>query len=848
MGHKATPAQQKIFDFVKSGTGNGIIDAVAGAGKTTTLMGCVMHIPNVDDTIYCAFNTSIRKELQKKFHKAKKNVKVYTIHSLGFQLLRASRKFDLNDKKYNNIINDPEFFESLVPEIDRILGYHNHPTVAELRRLDDMSDALDWDEKNQLNEGQQYVRKIIGKLLEINNKYRCTLEEDNLDCYDTMVQHFGIFAPWEVQFNYYKDELACYFRAHRRLLKEGNSIAISHGIIDYTDQLYLPYVMNLTSKNKYGFVFVDECQDLSKSQLYVVKQYLRKDGRLLAVGDPYQSIYGFAGADCMSFQRVKDSFNCTQLALTDCFRCPQSVIRLAQSIRPDIKGFKENAGSIYKILPRDVVKNIKEGDLVICRTRKPLLALALGLISKDFKVKIHPDELQEFKGDYKRNFTLQETRKILTDDMIDAFFGRISDRNEKRISKENQNADSIIRRILIKEAVDDMKSTLSFLKKKYFDWHLNTIETILTKLKHTLSYPGDEAIKISSIHRAKGLENDRVFILEYNKLPYKREQEWERIQERNLHYVAVTRPKEELYLVEDKLYTDGNDEVVQEDGKIATPETTESSEGVLSQEPDTVSQLTIPVEIPKEIIKEYSTPQELAVSTLVVPIIQEEQSLPEPETVAVASNPSLSFFIKFLPTKQVSKIPEKFYSLAESEDTPYQMLNSRNFQKAKFWSIFHNLQDTEFSIANVKCAQNQDVYYINTPNGIETYQGWYKNSGQYTFKLQGTCPNAEQLMIFLNDESNYSIDFEYKPENYGFETIHSVIQAACKELGICNTNIFEEQYNLVYCFKTIDSYAYIKLTYNGKKIVTTIMPHSTLGASDAKLNSLLETLQHLWQR
>ena len=35
---KATEAQLKIYDFVKHGKGNGIIDAVAGAGKTTTLM------------------------------------------------------------------------------------------------------------------------------------------------------------------------------------------------------------------------------------------------------------------------------------------------------------------------------------------------------------------------------------------------------------------------------------------------------------------------------------------------------------------------------------------------------------------------------------------------------------------------------------------------------------------------------------------------------------------------------------------------------------------------------------------------------------------------------------------
>ena len=44
MGHKATEAQLKIFDFVKNGKGNGIIDAVAGAGKTSTLMGCISQI------------------------------------------------------------------------------------------------------------------------------------------------------------------------------------------------------------------------------------------------------------------------------------------------------------------------------------------------------------------------------------------------------------------------------------------------------------------------------------------------------------------------------------------------------------------------------------------------------------------------------------------------------------------------------------------------------------------------------------------------------------------------------------------------------------------------------------
>ena len=60
------------------------------------------------------------------------------------------------------------------------------------------------------------------------------------------------------------------------------------------------------------------------------------------------------------------------------------------------------------------------------------------------------------------------------------------------------------------------------------------------------------SIRLSSIHRAKGLEENRVFIIDYDRLPFQRldQKDWEKTQELNLKYVAVTRAKEELYLVE----------------------------------------------------------------------------------------------------------------------------------------------------------------------------------------------------------------------------------------------------------------------------------------------------------
>ena len=77
---------------------------------------------------------------------------------------------------------------------------------------------------------------------------------------------------------------------------------------------------------------------------------------------------------------------------------------------------------------------------------------------------------------------------------------------------------------------------------------------------------------------------------------------------------------------------------------------------------------------------------------------------------------------------------------------------------------------------------------------------------------------------------------------------HSEEEFSMVDLSIGITNIFSESYAYVYCFKTPQSYAYIKVVYNGRGIITTIQPFSTLGANDDVLNKLLETLHHLWQR
>jgi superfamily I DNA/RNA helicase len=60
------------------------------------------------------------------------------------------------------------------------------------------------------------------------------------------------------------------------------------------------------------------------------------------------------------------------------------------------------------------------------------------------------------------------------------------------------------------------------------------------------------ALTLSSIHKAKGMEADRVWWLNSSKCPSRwAKQEWQKKQEINLCYVAITRAKTTLFLIED---------------------------------------------------------------------------------------------------------------------------------------------------------------------------------------------------------------------------------------------------------------------------------------------------------
>ena len=538
---KPTIEQEKIYNFIKLDANHGIIDAVAGSGKTTTIIESISYIEKEKDLLFCAFNKSIRDEIQNRvYKKGNNNVVVKNLHQLGFDILKSNteHKFDVRENKYTELVkksietyNKKAFF--------KFLKIHNIETKPETGF-----------EKSIYN---TYYNTFKNKLIDSINKFRLTLTKSELTEFKKMVIHYNIVDPSRTDAKILDKEISLLYESIKLLIEKGNDLAKSLNLIDLSDMLYLPKQFELYPIKKYDILFVDECQDLSKSQLAVALKYVKKNGRVIAVGDPFQSIYGFTGADIHSFERFEQILkNHTKLSLSYCFRCPNEVLTYAQNFREDIKPFKDKEGVIEKIDFEKILEIVKPKDLIISRRKDPLTILMFLLLENNFEISVHQDDIKGLINEIRFLFSRQElnTHNIFENDFD--FFVKVRERNiyfaEKKAKKMNNSKQ---REEFLTEETNYINRRVDFLERQLsIHVDVQNINQLIKKIERLIS-GSENAIKLSTIHRAKGLENERVFILDYNKLPMKRDNQkpWEIRQELNLKYVALTRVKHSLFLV-----------------------------------------------------------------------------------------------------------------------------------------------------------------------------------------------------------------------------------------------------------------------------------------------------------
>ncbi len=538
---KPTPEQEKIFHFIKSDTKHGIINAVAGSGKTTTIIASIACVQPGKSLLFCAFNKSIRDEIKARISaKGYDDVVVKNLHQLGFDILRSNSgtAYQVDTEKYLKIV-DKLLKTDLEDPLKRYLDLY----------------GVNAEPKNGNEERvlMKHIYTFKKKLTEAIDKVRLTLTNTTFSSFKEMMIHFSILDDAKTEDALFDEEIHIFRHSVAEALHFGNHLARETGLIDLTDMLYLPQYLELYPKKNYDLLFVDECQDLSKAQFAIALKYVKKGGRIIAVGDPSQSIYGFTGADIESFDRFGRVLkNHEKLTLSFCFRCPDKVIEYAQSFREDMQSFVSKEGMIERIEFHQVREMAKNRDLIISRTKAPLITLLFVLLENNRPVNIQEEEVHDLFNELRFLFSAKELSTLNARDQGPYFFEKVIQRNIRFTEKyAGQIRDAEQREKFLKEETRYIEQRVDFIEKQLsIQTDVKTVNDLIKRIEHLLTRHED-AIQLSTIHKSKGLENERVFILNYDQLPLKKDwhKNWETAQERNLKYVALTRTKHTLYLV-----------------------------------------------------------------------------------------------------------------------------------------------------------------------------------------------------------------------------------------------------------------------------------------------------------
>lgn len=481
--HKASPEQVAVFEEFATGSGNVVVQAFAGCAKTTTVVEGINHAPE-KTILMCAFAKVNAEELKAKI--SNPNAVAKTLHSAGNSIIyKRAGKLQVDERRGRNIAQ-------------KVI-------------------ISDFGVKNPTREAVTLVAKLasIGKnvnpfatkdeLIEIAVDF--ALEPTNEELGEGEM-------PWTT------DAVAdCAHKAMERA-------TTYDGTIDFDDMIFLP-VRCKWVKPQYDLVVVDEYQDMNPTQLMLARALCK--GRMVLVGDIYQAIYEFRGADAEFASTMVEQLKAKTLTLNTTFRCPKSVVRAAAELVP---GYRAADSAPEGILRTEEFSKMfdqaQPGDFILSRKNAPLAKICLRLLRDGKRALIRGRNIGDglisvVKGREARSIPeLMETLNTWEHNVVEGYIK--ADAPEAKI-----------------ELIQDQASTVRFLAEG-----LATVDELIARIRSLFddTTPGNTVI-CSSVHRAKGLEAARVFVIADTLYPGRRKNE----EEIHIHYVAITRAKNELVMV-----------------------------------------------------------------------------------------------------------------------------------------------------------------------------------------------------------------------------------------------------------------------------------------------------------
>ena len=357
-------------------------------------------------------------------------------------------------------------------------------------------------DKSQYYKWRNSVSRLVGlgKCLDMNES---TFNPQELGT------EYGIDVPAKLDYNIVHE---VYFK----------SLALRE-IMDYDDQVFMPSYLGLEIP-QYDLALIDESQDLNKSQQSLLWQCAK---RTIVVGDTHQAIYRFRGADSAALANMIAKINATVLPLSICYRCPKAQIELAKTVVPYIEARDDAPDGI--VAEVDDLSTAVEGDAVLCRTTAPLVQQCFNLIRQGKKaIVLGKDIGKQLTG--------------LISAVSDGPWTKIEQFHIKLQDYKMAACDRL--KDMALQSVLDRIETIEVLCEGS-----KTVKDVNERIAKIFS---DDQIGIvfCTIHKSKGSEWNRVFILKRDQMPHPKAKLPEDIeQEKNLYYVAVTRSMSELYWV-----------------------------------------------------------------------------------------------------------------------------------------------------------------------------------------------------------------------------------------------------------------------------------------------------------
>lgn len=369
-----------------------------------------------------------------------------------------------------------------------------------------------------------FVRKLVGLAKQMG--VGCLIEDTEM-AWSEIVAHHALALDSEFATMSRAIEMA------RELLE-----ASYHApTIDFDDMLYIPVREGLALP-KFDFVFVDEAQDTNAIQRAILRKIMLPHTRIIAVGDPAQAIYGFRGADSRSLDLIAQEFNCTRLPLSITYRCPRAVVEHAQQWVGHIQAAPDAIeGEVVRLGTQWSTKDFVASDLVVCRTTAPLISLAYRMIKDRVPVRIMGREI---------GAGLKSLINKMNANDLDMLELKLEAYKQREVQKALAKRDE--RRA---EAIDDQVNCILFMIGTMMEGQ--QIRDLMQVIDGLFSDRAAGTV-LATIHKAKGLEADVVYWLNSSLCPARWvKQEWQFQQEVNLCYVATTRAKRTLVLIEERM-------------------------------------------------------------------------------------------------------------------------------------------------------------------------------------------------------------------------------------------------------------------------------------------------------